>query len=152
MKAAGRPKKDDSSKESSRRPAKRKINPLSPPTTIELRGIKVHFPFRPYDCQQVYMQTVMDALLKSENALLESPTGTGKTLCLLCSTLAWQRQQAQLLRQASELNKTSTTNETNASLLPSTQDGPIGAARVPTIIYASRTHSQLSQGTLLRSP
>lgn len=24
------------------------------------------------------MQTVMDALLKSENALLESPTGTGK--------------------------------------------------------------------------
>jgi len=43
------------------------------------------------------MEKVLEALQTGANALLESPTGTGKTMSLLCSTLAWrQAQEAQL--------------------------------------------------------
>lgn len=133
---------------------RRKIDPSSPPTTVELRGIRVHFPFKPYACQEAYMGKVLDALFRSENALLESPTGTGKTLCLLCATLAWQRQQQRNLREATELSNvaslqqsdsSNTSNNNPLDTLVASQDGPQQAARLPQIIYASRTHSQLSQ-------
>jgi regulator of telomere elongation helicase 1 len=128
---------------------RRKINPLSPPTTLELSGIRIHFPFRPYQCQITYMQTVIDALLKSENALLESPTGTGKTLCLLCACLAWQRHQAQLLRSgASEFefpNDDAGLFDSGSARAHNSAEQQHSNKRAPTIVYASRTHSQLSQ-------
>ena len=57
---------------------------------VRLRGVDVEFPFQPYAPQRLYMEKVIEAVQTGENALLESPTGTGKTLALLCSTLAWK--------------------------------------------------------------
>ena len=41
-------------------------------------GVKVNFPFEPYDIQKDYMRLVIDSILNCKNAMLESPTGTGK--------------------------------------------------------------------------
>jgi hypothetical protein len=45
---------------------------------IEVRKLAVHFPFDPYPCQRIFIERLVEVLQRSENALLESPTGTGK--------------------------------------------------------------------------
>lgn len=61
-----------------------------------------------------------------------------KALCLLCATLAWQREQSRKLKQQDiPTVLSSASNSSKAGQKP--------IRKVPTIIYASRTHSQLSQ-------
>ena len=45
---------------------------------LEICGIPVEFPFQPYDSQLIYMEKVILSLTSKQNAILESPTGTGK--------------------------------------------------------------------------
>ena len=47
------------------------------------------FPFEPYDVQKELMGAVYGVLEKGGVGVVESPTGTGKTLSLLCSSLQW---------------------------------------------------------------
>jgi fanconi anemia group J protein len=62
-------------------------------------GFDVPFPHEPYGVQCALMNQILRALDQEGNALLEAPTGCGKTLSILCSALAWQLR---LRRQAAE--------------------------------------------------
>jgi regulator of telomere elongation helicase 1 len=57
---------------------------------LPISGIEVDFPYEPYGVQRAYMARVINALRDGSNACLESPTGTGKSLALLCASLAWR--------------------------------------------------------------
>jgi len=64
------------------------------------QGIKCDtfgFPFAPYPLQRNLMASVYDTLERSGIGIFESPTGTGKTLSLLCPTLAWLRRRERML-------------------------------------------------------
>ncbi|CAN0878268.1 Regulator of telomere elongation helicase 1 homolog [Linum grandiflorum] len=97
--------------------------------TYKIRGIDVDFPFEAYDCQLVYMEKVIESLQNKCNALLESPTGTGKTLCLLCASLAWRKSLG----------------EFSTGKKPEFSSSQSSSSSLPTIVYTSRTHSQLRQ-------
>lgn len=90
-------------------------------TEIKIDNIVVTFPYQPYDCQVNYMASVIKSIKTGEFCALESPTGTGKTLSLLCASLAWLSNQRQQQRDNNSFK-----------------------SEVNVIFYASRTHSQLS--------
>lgn len=57
---------------------------------------KVNFnhPYTPYSIQEEFMQTVYSVLERGDSSvgILESPTGTGKSLSLICASLTWLRE------------------------------------------------------------
>ncbi|KAI1266953.1 DNA repair helicase [Xylariaceae sp. FL1019] len=67
------------------------------------QGRDFHHPYMPYAVQEQFMNTVFDVLEKGEGqiGILESPTGTGKSLSLICAALTWLRHHKQKTYSAS---------------------------------------------------
>ena len=72
------------------------IRPISP---------RITFPYPPYPQQQQLMECMLQCINKSSIGLLESPTGTGKSLSIICSTIAWLLSEEE--RLISELKSSS---------------------------------------------
>ncbi|KAK7882236.1 hypothetical protein WMY93_028410 [Mugilogobius chulae] len=70
---------------------------MASPVEYTIGGVKIQFPCKAYPSQLAMMNSIVRGLNNGQNCLLESPTGSGKSLALLCSTLGWQH--AQLLKQ-----------------------------------------------------
>ncbi|XP_007018074.2 PREDICTED: Fanconi anemia group J protein isoform X1 [Theobroma cacao] len=147
---------------------------INPKTVYHIAGIPVEFPYKPYGTQFTFMYRVISTLDRAQkdghcHTLLESPTGTGKSLSLLCSTLAWQ-QKYKLKNLQGCLSHSTPAPEAitdplghGGGFIPETQPSSVPPSGIseppqqsansknkkkklaPTIYYASRTHSQISQ-------
>lgn len=84
-------------------------------TRLKINGLPVDFPYQPYPAQIASISKIIMVLQEGGSAIVESPTGTGKSLSILCSVLAYVE-----------------------SLQASKQP-------VPRIYICSRTHKQLDQ-------
>lgn len=66
---------------------------------MHIAGTRVRFPHVPYRAQSALMHATITAITSRKHALVESPTGTGKTLALLCASLAFQEAAEDRRRQ-----------------------------------------------------
>ncbi|CAG7730557.1 unnamed protein product, partial [Allacma fusca] len=57
------------------------------------------FPFEPYGIQKDFMKALFSALEKKCVGIFESPTGTGKSLSLLCGALTWMEKHEEQRRE-----------------------------------------------------
>uniref|UniRef100_A0A665VJB3 ATP-dependent DNA helicase DDX11 n=1 Tax=Echeneis naucrates TaxID=173247 RepID=A0A665VJB3_ECHNA len=81
------------------------------------------FPYQPYSIQEQFMAALYKTLDQGKVGIFESPTGTGKSLSLICGALSWlgdyeerKRQEAAALLQEGEAAlSTSTAGSSTAS-------------------------------------
>ncbi|KAJ6653686.1 hypothetical protein lerEdw1_008812 [Lerista edwardsae] len=73
--------------------SEKKRNSVMASATSEytIGGVKILFPCKAYPSQLAMMNAIVKGLNSKQHCLLESPTGSGKSLALLCSALSWQQ-------------------------------------------------------------
>ncbi|XP_061682725.1 Fanconi anemia group J protein isoform X2 [Syngnathoides biaculeatus] len=62
-------------------------------------GVRIQFPCKAYPSQLAMMNSILRGLNYGQHCLLESPTGSGKSLALLCSALGWQQAQIDKIKR-----------------------------------------------------
>ncbi|XP_047451745.1 ATP-dependent DNA helicase DDX11 isoform X2 [Mugil cephalus] len=81
------------------------------------------FPYQPYNIQQDFMQALYSALNQGKVGIFESPTGTGKSLSLICGALSWltdyeekkRKETAALLQEGEAALSTSAAQSSTSS-------------------------------------
>lgn len=66
--------------------------PLPTPVDFE-------FPHQPYAIQQQFMTALYECIERRQIGIFESPTGTGKSLSLMCAALRWQSDHERTFRR-----------------------------------------------------
>nr|CAB3226220.1 Fanconi anemia group J protein homolog [Phallusia mammillata] len=121
-------------------------------TKLMISGVPVKFPFKPYPSQLSLMNRIINGLQNRQHCLLESPTGSGKSLALLCSALAWQQDMQNKIDASFNAEHTHYDDQNQCEV---TCNGCIDQEEmkeshkesVPKIWFGTRTHKQIAQIT-----
>ncbi|KAI5171254.1 hypothetical protein PAEPH01_1598 [Pancytospora epiphaga] len=57
---------------------------------LKINGVPLDMPFQPYPSQLVTMSKLLSCFQTGTSALIESPTGTGKSLAIICAILGYK--------------------------------------------------------------
>uniref|UniRef100_A0A0N5B5H1 DNA helicase n=1 Tax=Strongyloides papillosus TaxID=174720 RepID=A0A0N5B5H1_STREA len=128
---------------------------------IEIGGVTVQFPgqFDPYPSQTSIMEAIITSLDNSSNALIESPTGSGKTMALLSSSIGWlksYKNKIKLSKMNCKLHSNENNKENKLNNDESFDDNDnlkneggslcqCTCMNSVKIFYATRTHKQIAQ-------
>lgn len=111
-----------------------------------------NFPVPPYDVQQEFMSNLYECLSTCRVGIFESPTGTGKSLSLICSSFQWLKDNSCKKTEEfeGELDWLNNLSDSRAEALSDiTNQDESKTHRNLTIeqkiVYISRTHTQLDQ-------
>lgn len=98
------------------------------------------FPFEPYSVQQDFAAKLYHCLRNSISGVFQSPTGTGKSLSVICAALKWVNEAS------------APVTFTSPSRLSFRFEGDFeeiepmeGLLNEPRVIFCTRTHTQISQ-------
>ncbi|GIQ81624.1 hypothetical protein KIPB_002610 [Kipferlia bialata] len=116
-----------------------------PAHELTVEHTPVSFPFAPYPIQLDYMGKLISAFKRNELAMLESPTGTGKTLCLLSAANGYRQTFGEALTylRGVEHLKTVTRQKHFASLM---REGGAKQALVKFMMSDKRLMTAVQQG------
>lgn len=112
-----------------------------------------NFPVEPYPVQIEFMRNLSDCLSNCKVGIFESPTGTGKSLSMICSSFKWLRENANQSDPnftgsqswVNEVPESAVLSEITNTLDPLKKVEDIKPPSDLKIIYISRTHTQLDQ-------
>lgn len=101
---------------------------------IKISGVPIEMPFEPYPAQIVTMTKLILCLMGGTSGLVESPTGTGKSLSIICAALGYSEYLRRGVGAGSAKRREGAgggSNEAKEDRLK--------------IVICSRTHKQLDQ-------
>ncbi|CAG8502015.1 15492_t:CDS:10 [Rhizophagus irregularis] len=84
---------------------------LLPPTDITA----YNFPFQPYNIQVEFMKSLYQVIEEGKVGIFESPTGTGKSLSIICGALKWLKDNEERYSSSNHVNTTWTGNPNEPS-------------------------------------